>query len=427
MTKDAASEISETRPMSSSFGDQSRAQATPGIARGGRDFARTMAALFSGGFSTFALLYSAQPLLPVFAREFALSPAASSLALSATTATLAFSLLIAGTISDVLGRKRVMVASLAASSAIMILAAFAQNWGQLVVLRALTGIALSGLPAVAMAYLADEMAANAMGLAMGLYIAGNTVGGLAGRLVGAVAADYGTWRGGLLLVGAVGLLSVVLFARALPPSRAFSPVRPNLRLLFRSLIDHFADPGLRLLFLIGFLLMGCFVTVYNYIGFRLLEPPFSLSQTEVGLIFLLYLFGGVSSAAMGDLAGRIGRRRVLWIGMAMMLFGLATTLADRLVFIIAGVGLITIGFFGAHSIASSWVGLRAEKAKAQAASLYLLFYYLGSSVVGTIGGVFYARDEWPGVAALVGALMAAGLIVALMLARVPPPKWMAKH
>jgi len=271
------------------------------------------------------------------------------------------------------------------------------------------------------------MAANAMGLAMGLYIAGNTVGGLAGRLVGAVSADHGGWREGFAMIGGVGLLSVVLFAKALPASRAFTPARPHLSALARSMVSHFADPGLRLLFVIGFLVMGCFVTVYNYIGFRLLEPPFSLSQTAVGLIFLLYLIGGASSAMMGDLAGRIGRRRVLWIAMAIMLAGLAATLADNLPLVIVGVGLITIGFFGAHSIASSWVGLRAEKAKAQAASLYLLFYYLGSSVVGAAGGLFYARGGWLGVAGLVGALTAAGLIVALRLARVPPPKWMTKN
>jgi MFS transporter, YNFM family, putative membrane transport protein len=333
---------------------KSQAQPTRGVARGGRDFNRTMAALFCGGFSTFALLYSAQPLLPAFAREFNVSPATSSLALSATTGTLALALLIAGTVSDVFGRKRVMVFSLAASSVIMLLAAFARDWGQLILLRALTGLALSGLPAVAMAYLADEMAANAIGLAMGLYIAGNTVGGLAGRLVGAVSADHGAWRGGFALVGVIGLTSVVLFAKALPPLRAFSPVRPDLKALGKTLIGHFADPGLRLLFLIGFLVMGCFVTVYNYIGFRLIEPPFSLSQTAIGLIFLLYLVGGVSSTMVGDLASRLGRRRVLWIAMAIMLVGLGATLAENLVLIIGGVALITIGFFGAHSIASSW-------------------------------------------------------------------------
>jgi YNFM family putative membrane transporter len=393
------------------------------IAPRSRDFYRAMAALFCGGFATFSLLYSAQPLLPAFAREFGLSPAESSLALSATTATLAVALVFAGALSDVFGRKRVMVFSLAAASATMLLAAFARNWDELVLLRAATGAALSGLPAVAMAYLADEMATNAIGLAMGLYIAGNTVGGLSGRLVGAISGDHGSWRVGFALVGAVGLVSVVLFAKSLPESRAFSPHKPDLGALWKSLIGHFADPGLRLLFATGFLVMGVFVTVYNYIAFRLLAPPFLLTQTQVGLVFGLYLVGGLSSAAMGELATRLGRRRVLWIGWAMMLAGLAATLAENLAAVIIGVGLVTIGFFGAHSVASSWVGLRAETARAQASSLYLLFYYLGSSVVGTLGGVFYQRAGWLGVAGLVGFLALVGLVVALFLARVAPPRW----
>ena len=166
------------------------------------------------------------------------------------------------------------------------------------------------------------------------------------------------------------------------------------------------------------------MTVYNYIAFRLLAPPFLLTQTQVGLVFGLYLVGGLSSAAMGELATRLGRRRVLWIGWAMMLAGLAATLAENLAAVIIGVGLVTIGFFGAHSVASSWVGLRAETARAQASSLYLLFYYLGSSVVGTLGGVFYQRAGWLGVAGLVGFLALVGLVVALFLARVAPPRWM---
>jgi YNFM family putative membrane transporter len=397
----------------------------PKIARGDAGFIRATAALFFGGFSTFALLYSVQPLMPIFARVFHVSPAVSSLSLSATTGILAISMIAAGTISEILGRKRVMVFSLAASSVATILAAFSQDWTQLILLRALTGLALSGLPAVAMAYLGDEMDGKAIGLAMGLYIAGSGLGGLAGRLTVAVLADHSDWRVGIAIVGAMGLASAGLLGLALPESRRFTPQRPNLAALWASLVGHFADPGLRLLFLIAFLLMGGFVCVYNYIGFRLLEAPFSLSQTTIGLIFILYLVGTVSATAMGDLAGRYGRRRVLWIAVALMLAGVAATLPDNLVAIILGIALVTAGFFGAHSIASSWVGLRAEKAKAQASALYLFFYYLGSSVAGSAGGWFFSRAGWPGVALWISVLAGGALVVALRLAKVPPPRHLA--
>jgi YNFM family putative membrane transporter len=395
------------------------------ISRGEPDFLRVTAALFFGGFSTFALLYCVQPLLPVFARVFDVSPAVSSLSLSVATGVLAVSMIAAGTISEIVGRKRVMVAALAASSAATMLAALSQDWSQLLALRALTGLTLSGLPAVAMAYLGDEMDGQAIGLSMGLYIAGSALGGLSARLGVAILTDLADWRVGMGAVGAMGLASAGLLIFALPESRRFTPRAPNLARLWSSLVGHFADPGLRLLFLAAFLLMGGFICIYNYIGFRLLAPPFSLSQTRIGLIFILYFVGMVASPVIGDLAGRFGRRKVLWIAVAMMLAGAAATLPDNVASILFGVALITAGFFGAHSIASSWVGLRAEKAKAQASALYLFFYYLGSSVAGTIGGWFFSRAGWPGVVALVGALSGGALVVALRLAKVPPPRHLA--
>ena len=294
-------------------------------------------------------------------------------------------MIVAGSVSEVLGRKRVMVFSLAASSLATTLAALAPDWPTLLALRALAGLALAGLPAVAMAYLSDEMDAEAIGLAMGLYIAGGSLGGMAGRLVVAALSDQFGWRPAIGATGAVRLAGAALIAFALPISLRFSPRRPDFGGLAASLTRHFSDPGLRLLFAEAFLLMGSFVCSYNYIGFRLTAPPFSLSQTKIGFIFVLYLLGAVSSMTMGDLAGRFGRRRVLWIAIAIQLAGVATTLPDNIVAIVVGVGLITWGFFGAHSIASSWIGLRAHGARAQAAALYLFFYYLGFEP-GGLGG-----------------------------------------
>ncbi|MFZ0205082.1 MAG: MFS transporter [Roseiarcus sp.] len=400
---------------------RSNSQTRP-IARGDPAFARVTAALFLGAFTTFALLYSVQPLMPVFARDFDVSPAAASLSLSLATLTMAPALIVAGSASEVWGRKHLMVASLAASSLATLIASMAGDWTILLMLRALTGLALSGLPAVAMAYLADEMAPAALGLAMGLYIAGTTLGGMASRLGAAALADYWNWRAAIAATGFVGLLGAAFLACALPRERAFAAGTPDMRRLARALAGHFADPGLRLLFAEGFLVMGSLVCTYNYIGFRLAAPPFSLSQTTIGFVFALYLVGAASSALMGELAGRLGRRRVIWIAAMIELAGVAVTLPDNLGAVIGGVALITWGFFGVHSVASSWVGLRAPTGRAQATALYLFFYYLGSSVAGSAGGWFFARWAWPGVAGLLGALVGCALLVALLLSKVPPPR-----
>ena len=391
------------------------------IASGSADFHRTNLALFAAGFSTFALLYCLQPLMPELARVFHVGAAESSLAISLTTASLALALLVTGSLSEAWGRKPVMAISLLAAAALTVVAAFVPGWHGLLLVRALIGLALSGVPAVAMAYLSEEMHSAAIGLAMGLYISGTGLGGMAGRLLAGVLTEHASWRLAVGVIGGTGILAALVFWRSLPPSRHFQPRPLALRGLLASLGEPFRDAGLPWLFAAGFLVMGSFVTVYNYIAFRLLAPPYRLGQARVGAIFVVYLVGIASSAWMGALAGRRGRRKVFWATVVLMLAGLALTLVTNLAAIVAGLAVLTFGFFGAHSVLSAWVGLRAARqAKAQASSLYLFFYYVGSSIAGWCGGFGWSHAGWPGVAAFVAVLLLIALAIALRLTVLPP-------
>ena len=271
-----------------------------------------------------------------------------------------------------------------------------------------------------MAYLSEEMHPRALGLAMGLYIGGSALGGMSGRLFAGILTDLVSWRFALAIIGALGLAGAALFWRSLPPSEHFHPLALAPRVLLSSYFNHIRDAGLFLLFAEGFLLMGSFVTVYNYISYRLLAPPYSLSQSAVGSIFLVYLIGIGSSAWVGNLASRVGRRRVLYVMFLVMLGGVGLTLFRSLPVIIAGVAALTFGFYGGHSIASSWVGLRAKQAKAQASSLYLFSYYIGSSLAGFFGGFFWSAHGWYGVAAFVSCILLLALAISLRLAKTLP-------
>jgi YNFM family putative membrane transporter len=383
-----------------------------GIARGTPAFRRTNLALFADGLATFALMYAVQPLMPVFSTQFGVTPAAAALALSVTTLPLAFAMLAASAVADRVGRRALMVGSLFTSALLGLACAVPSGFSGLLLLRGLMGISLAGLPAVSMAYVAEEMAPTAAGLAIGLFIAGSAVGGMSGRLLaGALTAWFG-WRAALGGIGALGLACAVLLWRFLPPSRHFAPCPLRLAALGAALARHLRDPVLRLLFAQAFLLMGGFVTIYNYTAYRLLAPPYRLGQDRVGLIFSVYLAGVVSSAVMGHVAVRAGRRRTLVGNVALMACGLALTLAAPLAAIVAGTALATAGFFGAHSVASGWVGSWARSARAQASSLYLLAYYAGSSIVGSAGGLVWARWAWPGIVWLVAVLLGVSLLAA---------------
>ena len=391
------------------------------IPRGDPAFARVLLALLCAGVSTFGLLYCVQPLLPLFAAEFRLGAAGASLAVSGATLALAVGLVFASALSDRLGRKPVMVGALYLAAALTLAAAAAPGWPVLVALRAGAGLALAGAPAVAMAYVSDELEPQAAGLAMGLYIAGTALGGMTGRLgCGALAEAVG-WRWAVAAIGAAGGLAALAFQLSLPPSRRHRPRRgEGARARLRGFAAALRDPGLPWLYAEGALVMGAFVTVYNYLAFRLLAPPYGLGQAQVAAVFGLYVLGMVSSPLFGEAAARLGRRKVFWAPVALIGAGVALTALRPLAAVIAGVAVVTMGFFGAHSIASSWVGRRSGANKAAAASLYLLSYYTGASVAGSLGGVFWSRAGWPGVAGFTGALALAALAGAVRLARLRP-------
>ncbi|MBA5235407.1 MFS transporter [Pectobacterium aroidearum] len=387
----------------------------PYIARGTPQFMRVTLALFSAGLATFALLYCVQPLLPVLSQDFGISPATSSLSLSVSTVMLAFGLLFTGPLSDTIGRKNVMVVSLMLAALCTVICAFMTSWNGILIMRAMIGLSLSGVAAVAMSYLSEEIHPSVLAFSMGLYISGNSIGGMSGRLVSGVLTDYFPWRVAIGTIGVLALIAAITFWRILPESRHFRPgsLRPKTLLLNSKL--HWRDAGLPLLFLQGFLLMGAFVTLFNYIGYRLLAPPYLLSQAVVGLLSVVYLTGSYSSPKAGALTARYGRGPVLSISILLMLTGLGITALTPVFAIFGGMMLFIAGFFAAHSVASSWIGQRARRAKGQASSMYLFSYYLGSSLAGTLGGFFWHSFGWTGITVFLSALLLLALGVSLIL------------
>ena len=243
-------------------------------------------------------------------------------------------LLITGPLSERIGRTRLIHLSLTLSALVGLACAAAPGWPALLVLRLVQGVTLAGLPAVATAYLREELHASTHARAAGLYIGGTALGGMAGRLVTGGVADALGWRWALAAVAAVGLACAAVVAALLPASRNFV-ARPTAATTRRAL----TDPALLILYAIGACAMGAFVSVYNAIGFRLTGPAFDLGAGAAGAVFLVYPLGTLSSALAGRLADRYGRRAVMPFGSALTAIGLLLTLPDHLPYVIAGLRL----------------------------------------------------------------------------------------
>ncbi len=402
--------------------DASLVTRPPRHRRGTRGFVRISLAMFSAGLATFTTLYAVQALLPALADQFHLSPASASLSVSVATGALAIGMIPLTALSEAVGRTPMMTVSLFGSATFGILAALSPNFGTLLVLRALQGLALAGVQAVAMTYLAEELHRDSLGFSMGLFIAGNGFGGMVGRLLAALVSDVAGWRWALAVVGFVALACSIVFRVTVLPSAQFQPrpLRPGA--LAASVARACTDSGLLRMFAIGVLGMSVFVTVYNYLGFRLLRAPFGLSASIVGLLFVVYLAGSVSSTAAGRLADRFGRPRTLWLAAIVLLAGVALMVPDSLVVVVVGLVVLTAGFFAVHSLASGWVGGRSATLGVQGSAVYLCVYYLGSAIGGSLGGVAFGAGGWPATSWYLGALALLVLLLAVSLRKLAPAR-----
>lgn len=366
-------------------------------------------ALFLAGVATFALLYSTQALLPLISGELGVTASAASWTVAAATGGLALFVLPMSALSERFGRRAVMTGSLAVAVAVGLLVPFAPSLPVLVALRAVQGAALAGLPASATAYLAEEVRPKALVTAIGLFVAGNSVGGMSGRVItGWVAQEWG-WRVAVGVIGGIAVVCAVAFRVLLPAPRHFSAgsLRPGV--LVRTVREHLGNPLLRRLYAIGALFMTVFGGIYTVVGYRLTQEPFSLPQGVVGSVFLVYLVGTVSASTAGRLVGRLGRRGSLYLSGGTTAAGLLLSLADSLGAVLLGLVLITAGFFAGHAVASSAVSKTATQGRAQASALYQSAYYVGSSVGSTAGAVAFHAGGWGGTVT-VGLVAVAGVV-----------------
>lgn len=388
-------------------------RAWEGHPRGSKAYRRILIALACAGVATFAQLYSVQGVLPLISADLGVSAADAALTVSAATIGLALAVIPWSAAADRLGRLRSMYVAVLGATVFGLLVPLMPTLSSMLVVRFLEGVSLGGIPALALAYLTEEVHRLHAGIAAGTYIAGTSIGGLLGRVIAGPVGDFAGWRLGVFAVSVLSALAAIGFILLAPKQRGFTKRSkhdggPSLA---GRLIANLRNPALLAMYAQGLLLMGGFVAVYNYLGFRLGADPFFLPATLTSLLFLAYLAGTFSARFAGGLSARLGRRRVLTGGTVTMAAGVALTMAPWLPVILLGLLVLTAGFFAAHAMASGWTPALAKTGSAQAAALYNLFYYIGSSLIGWCGGIVFQSLGWNALALMV--MILAGLAMAL--------------
>lgn len=363
-------------------------------AKGSKAFKNIELCIFLSGISCFAQLYMFQPILPELSGVFHISPAQSSFAVSASTLGLALGLIIELFISDRIPRKRLIATGLISSSCLTILSSFLNYFPLLVAFNVLKGMLLSGATSVIMSYVAEEVKASALAKATSLYVTGNAIGGMGGRIITTLITSWISWRWATFVLGFICLAFGLAFLRRLPASKHFYPVHLKYRNKLVEMRDVLKTPFLLGMSLLGAIILGCFVSVYNYIGFRLESPVFNLSSQVIAFIYLMYLVGIMGSIFSSFLSERLGSERVVDAMELMAFAGLLFMNGSYLWTLILGLIFFTISFFGAHATVSRLVAQYDARLHSTAISMYFLFFYVGSSFLGTGSGVIMNRYGW---------------------------------
>ena len=383
----------------------------------GRTFSARQFAVFLTGFCCFINLYSPQAVLPLLSAEFGASAAEVAAIITVSTLAVAITAPFTGTVADVLGRKRVIVAAMFALVVPTLMAGLAGSLSELIFWRAAQGLVMPPIFAVTIAYIGDEWPHNEATSAAGIYSSGSSLGGFSGRLVAGFLADLISWRAGLEALAAMTLAGAIAVAFLLPPERKF--VRSEgLMASGRQMLLHFRNGQLLATFAVGFGVLFCFICTFTYVSFHLAAAPYNLSASWLGAIFVVYLTGSVLTPWTGWAVGRFGRRRfvarvtALWIG------GIALTLVPSLTAIVVGLAICAGCGLICQAISTGYVTITAKVGRSSAVGLYVTSFYLGGSFGAAMGGIAWTYGAWPACVALVAAMLAImGSIVIFAWAR----------
>lgn len=352
--------------------------------------------IFLVGVSVFAQLYNYQPLLSEITSYFQITPAESSYLVSASTFGMAIGLLLFAFIADQYPRKDIMMFSLTTSTLLTLLSVWNTDFGILININFIKGICISGVSAVTLAYLAEEIDSKSIGTAISFYLAGNTFGGMFGRITAALVSGWYNWQTAVLVIGIIAVGIAIAFYILFPESHFFTPQKMRFNRKFKQMLCLFSNPKLLAMYIVAICLMGSFVSVYNYLGFKLEAAPYNLPHYLIALIFLMYAFGIFGNLTAGKLSDLYSPKKILLIALGLLLLGIALMYLENLLLILLGLTIFTIAFFSGHTIASRVVTTLGKKAKSSATALYWFFYYMGSTVIGSSTGLFINKGHWNG-------------------------------
>ena len=387
-------------------------------AAGRRTLAIRIAASIAG-FCTFINLYSPQAILPLLSQEFGAGAKEISAIITASTLAVAMIAPFSGTVADVLGRKRVIVTAMVVLAIPTVFSAMSESLHALIFWRFVQGLAMPPVFAVTVAYIGEELSPKEATAVTGFYTSGSSLGGFTGRLLTGALADAVNWRFALLTLAALTVIGAVVVAKLLPRERRFVK-SSGLVASGKQMLGHFRNPQLLATYAVGFGVLFNFLATFTYISFRLAAPPYNMSPTLLGIIFVTYLSGTALTPMTGRFVSRFGRRGFVQIVIAIWLAGVLLTLLGPVWLILIGLSISACCGMLGQAVSTGYVTITAQVGRSSAVGLYVTSFYLGGSFGAGLGGIAWTVGGWPACVAMIAAMLAVMATIVAVTWRTPP-------
>jgi multidrug resistance protein len=249
----------------------------------------------------------AVPVLPDYAARFDAGPTMIGLLFASFGVTLLVLSVPIGRVSDRAGRKGPMIFGLGLLAASTLLFAYSQSLAMLFAARLLQGAADAITWIVGFAMIADLYRPEERGRAMGLAMAGSTLGIIIGPFIGGWLYEVGGIRLPFLFVAALAVVDLVVFALIAPSTRGAGTSAPMLQVL-----THRPVAICALVVVAG----GGTIAMLEPVIPLVMEQRLGLTPASIGSLFGI---ASMASTAMHPVWGRLSDR---WGGRRLMMIGL---------------------------------------------------------------------------------------------------------
>lgn len=373
------------------------------------------------GFFAFLNVYPIQTVLPLIQTELAISKTQTGLLVGVTLFAVALLSPFIGLISDQIGRKNIICASLVGIALPSAIIPLCEGMSSLLFLRFIQGVFLPGIIVVSMAYMAEEVASTHIAKTTTAYVSGTVVGGFFGRfIVGHTAELTDNWRMGFFVLAIISTFGIVAIAKFAPRSRHFTP-SANVRQSLHILKEHLKNKKLLSACGVGFCSLFSITSGFTYISYLLHQEPFNLSTAFIANIFAVYLIGAAITPLSSRMIEMLGKQRAILLAITFSITGICLTLIPSLPCVIVGMACFATGIFICQATAIAFIATNIQFGRSLATGLYNLSYYTGGAAGTWVAGIANEYWQWPGTVATILCILCISASIATLFWRQKTP------